>query len=62
VNPISGDQGAFQFALSTWREYAPAGYPEDPVDATLDEQFEVALAVWQADGFRPWVTAGVCGV
>lgn len=62
VNPTSGDEGAFQFALPTWAEYAPPGYPTHPIDATLSQQFDVALRVWQADGFSPWVTARLCGV
>ncbi len=60
VNPVSGDQGAFQFALATWAEYAPAGYPAEPIGATLRQQFDVALLLWQADGFSPWETASLC--
>ena len=62
INPISGDQGAFQFALTTWAEFAPAGFPNQPIDATLEQQFEVALLLWQKQGFTPWVTASLCGV
>lgn len=61
VNPLSGDQGAFQFSLATWDEFAPAGYPTEPIEATLGEQYDVALLLWQARGFEPWVTASECG-
>ena len=60
VNVSSGDQGAFQFAITTWAEYAPVGYPTEPVEATLAQQYTVALRLWQAEGFRPWVTASLC--
>lgn len=62
INPSSGDEGAFQFALTTWTEFAPVGFPFRPVDATLEQQFEVALLLWQNQGFTPWVTASLCGV
>lgn len=60
VNPQSGDQGIFQFALSTWREFAPPGYPAEPIEASLSEQFDVALKLWQAQGFNPWETKSLC--
>ncbi len=62
VNPESGDQGAFQFSLDTWRQYAPVGFPSEPIEATLDQQYEVALILWKARGFEPWETAPLCGV
>lgn len=62
INPVSGDVGAFQFALGTWNEYRPATYPSTPLLATLQQQYEVALAVEKKDGFSPWVTAKMCGL
>ena len=61
VNSASGDQGAFQFALGTWKEYAPSGYPSQPIQATLGQQLIVALRIAAVDGYSPWVTARLCG-
>lgn len=61
VNPASGDQGAFQFALGTWKEYAPAGYPSQPTKASLSQQLTVAKHIAAVDGYSPWVTARLCG-
>lgn len=62
INADSGDEGAFQFAQSTWAEFAPTGYPDRPIYATLAQQYTVALRLWQARGYSPWVTAPLCGV
>lgn len=62
INAESGDEGAFQFAQSTWTEYAPTSYPVRPIYATLAQQYNVALRLWQARGYSPWVTAPLCGV
>ena len=62
VNSTSQDEGAFQFNLATWREYAPVGFPLFPIQASLAQQYVVALRIYGSDGFHPWVTAPLCGV
>jgi len=62
TNTESGDEGALQFALSTWLEYRPSGYPATPNEATLWQQYQVALRLEAVDGYAPWVTASLCGV
>ncbi|WP_423782978.1 transglycosylase family protein [Ferrimicrobium acidiphilum] len=61
VNPVSGTEGAFQFAPSTWTEYAPASFPSSPLSASLSQQLTVAEIVAGARGFKPWETAPLCG-
>jgi hypothetical protein len=62
INPISGTEGAFQFAQSTWTKYAPAGYPSSPLGATLGQQLTVAKAVQVGQGWGAWESASLCGV
>lgn len=62
TNTKSGTQGAFQIEPSVWLEYRPLGYPDTPNAAILEQQYHVALLIWHADGFHPWVTASLCGV
>ncbi len=62
INPTTKDQGAFQFNLNTWSEFAPATYPSQPINASLDQQYTVALNLWTQRGFEPWQTAPLCGV
>ena len=60
VNGYSGDQGIFQDAISTWREYAPAGYPSEPIWANFQQQYNVNELIYKSDGSRPWVTSSLC--
>jgi len=61
VNPASGTEGAFQFNPSTWTEFAPAGFPSSPLDASLGQQLTVAQIVQQNQGWSAWTTASLCG-
>lgn len=61
VNPVSGDEGAFQFQPSTWAAYAPASYPSNPLEANLNQQYSVALVVLANQGWTAWQTAVLCG-
>ena len=60
INPYSGDQGMFQDAISTWREYAPIGYPSEPIWANFQQQYYVNTLILKADGVRAWVTSSLC--
>lgn len=62
TNPYSGDQGAFQFAISTWNAYKLPNYPTIPNAATLYQQYQVALRLEATDGYSPWTTHYLCGV
>jgi hypothetical protein len=51
--------GGFQFSQPTWNEAAQlAGMPQlvnvPPNQATPAEQDDLAIALYQADGQRPW--------
>jgi hypothetical protein len=51
--------GGFQFSQPTWNEAAQlAGMPQlinvPPNDATPDEQDDLAIALYDADGQQPW--------
>jgi hypothetical protein len=60
INQSSGDQGAFQFALTTWETFAPISFPATPVDASLLQQYEVAQIVFSSQGSRAWETWDLC--
>jgi hypothetical protein len=62
VNYKSGTEGAFQFDPATWTEFAPAGFPPSPLDATLGQQLTVAEIVLAHRGWGQWETAPLCGV
>ena len=61
-NPVSSAKGAFQIKSFMWAKYAPAGYPSNPNEATLSQQYRVALRIFRADGFAEWETAPLCGI
>lgn len=61
-NPTSSAKGAFQIKSFMWAKYELPAYPADPNDATLSEQYRVALRIFRADGFAEWETAPLCGV
>lgn len=62
----SVNRGGMQIRLSTWKSYAPAGYPSDPAAATRRQQVTVAHRIWNANGHRwgngQWSSAAACGV
>lgn len=63
----SVNRGGFQINVSTWKSYAPHGYPTDPAAATRPQQVTVAHRIWTANGHRwggnQWPsTAAACGV
>jgi len=60
VNYQSGTEGAFQFMPSTWQEFAPAGYPSTPLNASLQQQLTVAEIVQANRGWGQWETAPLC--
>ncbi len=47
-------EGAFGFATSSWREFAPAGYPAHAHWATPWQQYMVALAIYRRYGLSGW--------
>ncbi len=61
-NPTSSAKGAFQIKSFMWAKYKPSSYPSDPNDATLSQQYRVALRIFRADGFAEWETAPLCGI
>ena len=61
-NPTSSAEGAFQIKSFMWDKYKSAGYPATPDEATLSQQYHVALKIFQADGFSKWETRTLCGV
>ncbi len=61
-NPASSAKGAFQIKSFMWTRYKLPAYPVDPNDATLSQQYRVALRIFRADGFAEWETAPLCGV
>jgi hypothetical protein len=61
VNPVSGTEGAFQFAQTTWAAFAPSSFPASPLDASLSQQLTVAENIAAVQGFTPWETAPLCG-
>jgi hypothetical protein len=60
VNYRSGTEGAFQFKPTTWTEFAPAGYPSTPLNASLQQQLTVAEIVLAHRGWGQWETAPLC--
>lgn len=48
-------RGAFQFDLTTWANYGPAG---DPAAAPYDEQLRRARALYAVRGRSPWPVCG----
>jgi len=61
-NPKSSAQGAFQIKSLMWAKYKLPDYPDTPNQATLEQQYHVALRIFRADGFAEWETAPLCGV
>ncbi len=60
VSPSGTYLGGFQFSQSTWNEAAQlAGLPQligvPPNDASVADQDTLAIALYDADGERPWV-------
>ena len=51
VNPSSGAGGLFQFLPSSWILYGGTGRPQD---ASVQEQWRVALNAYARSGFSPW--------
>lgn len=54
-NSGNGYYGAYQFAFSTWRGYAPAGYADVRPDlAPPAIQDQAALNLYNTRGWQPW--------
>ncbi|MBU2595799.1 transglycosylase family protein [Patescibacteria group bacterium] len=54
-NSGNGYYGAYQFNISTWRSYAPAGYADVRPDlAPPAVQDQAALALYHKRGWQPW--------
>lgn len=51
VNSSSGAGGLFQFLPSTWQANGGSGLPEN---ASVGEQWAIALATQARDGWSPW--------
>jgi hypothetical protein len=51
VNPYSGAGGLFQFLPSSWILYGGTGRPQD---ASVQEQWRIALNAFATSGFSPW--------
>ena len=51
VNRSSGAGGLFQFLPSSWRAYGGTGLPQN---ATVAEQWRIALNAYARSGWQPW--------
>lgn len=60
ADPANWYYGAYQFNLSTWRSYAPAGYANVlPSDAPPEVQDQAAYNLYLKRGWQPWPTCAV---
>lgn len=63
----SRDRGGMQILVSTWKAFAPKGWPRDPAKASRAQQLLVTWRIWRANGRRwggnQWPqSAAACGV
>ena len=54
VNPSSGAGGLFQFLPSSWDAYGGTQYASLPEDATVSEQWDIAIHAQAESGWWPW--------
>ena len=64
TNPTGAFRGAYQFTRSTWDGVATRWYPHlvglDPINASAEQQDQMARALWSERGAQPWPTCGRC--
>ena len=53
-NPTSGTMGLLQFLEATWLQYGGAMYASTPLQATAQQQMNVGVRAYEADGWAPW--------
>lgn len=54
VNSRSGAGGLFQFLPSSWKAYGGTVYSTLPEDATVAEQWDIAIKAQAESGWSPW--------
>jgi hypothetical protein len=54
VNSTSGAGGLFQFLPSSWIAYGGGKYASLPEDATVSEQWNIAIYAQSKSGWYPW--------
>lgn len=60
VNPISGDSGLYQYAITTWAANGGLRFSTEARFATPAEQNTVAAWTYDAWGFGPWSGDDAC--
>lgn len=58
VNPSSGAGGLFQFLPSSWLAYGGGQFAALPEQATVAQQWQIAIAAQAQSGWYPWVGDG----